>query len=99
MTNYLPVPPPGCRRKALAQYPFGARLNSLRIESSPSAMTTSIIAADPKQRRNVLTGTLVGTTIEFYDFLIYAQAAAIVLGPLFIEPATQSNPQLAQVLS
>ena len=62
-------------------------------------MTTSIIAADPKQRRNVLTGTLVGTTIEFYDFLIYAQAAAIVLGPLFIEPATQSNPQLAQVLS
>lgn len=62
-------------------------------------MTTSIIATDPKQRRQVLTGTLVGTTIEFYDFLIYAQAAAIVLAPHFIEPAAQSNPQLSQVLA
>ena len=62
-------------------------------------MTTSIIANDPKQRRQVLTGTLVGTTIEFYDFLIYAQAAAIVLAPHFIEPAAQSNPQVAQVLA
>lgn len=47
----------------------------------------------------MLTGTLVGTTIEFYDFLIYAQAAAIVLAPLFIEPAAKSNPQLSQVLA
>lgn len=62
-------------------------------------MTTSIIASDPKQRRQVLTGTLVGTTIEFYDFLIYAQAAAIVLAPHFIEPAAQSNPQLSQILA
>lgn len=62
-------------------------------------MTTSIIAADPKQRKSVLTGTLVGTTIEFYDFLIYAQAAAIVLSPLFIEPAAKSSPQLGQVLA
>nr|WP_120490920.1 MFS transporter [Corynebacterium lactis] len=62
-------------------------------------MTTSIIATDPKQRRSVLTGTLVGTTIEFYDFLIYAQAAAIVLAPAFIEPAAKSNPQLSQVLA
>ena len=60
-------------------------------------MTTSIIANDPKQRRKVLTGTLVGTTIEFYDFLIYAQAAAIVLAPHFIEPAAKSNPQLSLI--
>ncbi len=62
-------------------------------------MSTSIIAADPKQRKRVLTGTLVGTTVEFYDFLIYAQAAAIVLAPQFIEPASHANPQLAQVLA
>ncbi|MEJ5918954.1 MULTISPECIES: MFS transporter [unclassified Corynebacterium] len=62
-------------------------------------MTTSIIAADPQQRKRVLTGTMIGTTVEFYDFLIYAQAAGIVLAPLFIEPASQANPQIAQVLA
>lgn len=64
-----------------------------------AAAQQSIIATDPKQRKKVLAGTLTGTTIEFYDFLIYAQAAAIVLAPLFIEPAAHSNPQLSQVLA
>ena len=62
-------------------------------------MTTSLIAADPKQRKRVLSGTLVGTTIEWYDFLIYAQAAGIVLAPLFLEPAAQNNAQFAQIIS
>ncbi|MET0180824.1 MAG: MFS transporter [Novosphingobium sp.] len=36
-------------------------------------------------RRNarVLTGAMVGTAVEFYDFFIYATAAALVFGPLF----------------
>lgn len=62
-------------------------------------MTTSLIAADPKQRSRVLSGTLVGTTIEWYDFLIYAQAAGIVLAPLYLEPAAQDNAQFAQIIS
>jgi len=52
----------------------------------------------PEQRR-VLLGTLVGTSIEWYDFFIYAQAAGLVLGPLFLAPVSQSSPALAQVLS
>ena len=31
----------------------------------------------------ILTAALVGTAVEFYDFYIYATAAALVIGPLF----------------
>jgi MFS family permease len=53
----------------------------------------------PKEERRVLAGTLVGTSIEWYDFFIYAQAAGLVLAPLFFAPLAESNPALAQVLS
>lgn len=42
--------------------------------------------------RRVLTASLVGTAVEFYDFYIYATAASLVFGPLFFpstSPATQ----------
>ena len=51
------------------------------------------------EERRVLAGTLVGTTIEWYDFFIYAQAAAFVLAPLFFEPLAADNPGLAQIVS
>lgn len=51
------------------------------------------------EERRVLAGTLVGTTIEWYDFFIYAQAAAFVLAPLFFEPLSADNAGLAQILS
>lgn len=36
-----------------------------------------------KANARVLTASLVGTAVEFYDFYIYATAAALVIGPLF----------------
>ena len=36
-------------------------------------------------------GTLVGTTIEWYDFFIYANAAALVLGPLYFSAIPPEN--------
>ena len=36
-----------------------------------------------RQHSRVLTASLVGTAVEFYDFYIYATAAALVFGPLF----------------
>ncbi|MGW8481714.1 MFS transporter [Microbacterium sp. NPDC055903] len=53
----------------------------------------------PAEERRVLAGTLVGTSIEWYDFFIYAQAAGLVLAPLFLAPVAESNRPLAQVLS
>lgn len=44
----------------------------------------------------VLTAALSGTAVEFYDFYIYATAAALVFGPLFF-PA--EDPQVQTLLS
>ena len=52
----------------------------------------------PAEERKVLAGTLVGTTIEWYDFFIFAQLTACCL-PLFLAPLNASNPGLAQILS
>ena len=56
-------------------------------------------AAEPALARSnrglarIVLASLVGTTIEFYDFYIYGLAAALVLGPMFFPkaaPETQS---------
>lgn len=52
-----------------------------------------------QEERRVLAGTLVGTTIEWYDFFIFAQLTATLLTPLFLEPLGESNPGIAQILS
>lgn len=39
----------------------------------------------PQQRR-VAGATMIGTTVEWYDYFIYANAAALVLAPLFFSP-------------
>src|SRR6201995_2962276 len=62
--------------------------------SSPA--TSSLLSHDQKK---VLTASLVGTSIEWYDFFVYAQAAGLVFGPLFFSPMNQNNPLLAQIVS
>ncbi|HWJ71478.1 MAG TPA: MFS transporter [Sphingobium sp.] len=54
--------------------------------------TTSGLAAMVRHRR-VLVASLAGTTIEFYDFYVYATAASLVFGPLFF-PASSATAQL-----
>jgi MFS family permease len=69
----------------------------MTITSTPVAATSDAgIGWDEKK---VLAATLVGTTIEWYDFFVYAQAAGLVFGPLFFGPLTQNNPLLAQIIS
>ncbi|GAA3670954.1 MFS transporter [Arthrobacter ginkgonis] len=63
------------------------------------ASTIPSTGANRAEERKVLAGTMVGTTIEWYDFFIYAQAAGLVLAPLFLAPVAAENPGLAQVLS
>lgn len=49
--------------------------------------------------RKVLAGTLVGTTIEWYDFFIYAQAAGLVFAQLYFAPLGPANSPVAQLFA
>ena len=51
------------------------------------------------EERKVLAATLVGTSIEWFDFFIYAQAAGLVFGPLFFAPIAKNDPSTAQIIS
>jgi metabolite-proton symporter len=57
------------------------------------------IAAPDRERarraRQVLAASFVGTTFEWYDFFIYASAAALVFGPLFFPHVSEFAGQLA----
>lgn len=63
--------------------------------AQPGASATSTRA----EERRVLGATLVGTAIEWYDFFIYAQAAGLILAPLFFAPLAKANAGLAEILS
>lgn len=52
--------------------------------------------SDARERAKVIGATIVGTTIEWYDFFIYAFAANLVFAGLFFEPA---GPAMMQILS
>ena len=50
---------------------------------------------DDRQIKRILLASLVGTSVEFYDFYIYATATSLVFGPLFFPGSSPS----AQLLS
>ena len=55
-------------------------------------MKSGIWGAD---NRRVLAASLVGTSVEFYDFYIYATAASLVFGPMFFPAASPSSQLLS----
>ncbi|HEX3984940.1 MAG TPA: MFS transporter, partial [Acidisoma sp.] len=56
------------------------------------------MAAAPGTGRIVI-ASLIGTTVEFYDFYIYGTAAALVLGPVFFPAHVPQAGQLAAFLT
>ncbi|OIU85742.1 MFS transporter [Microbacterium sp. AR7-10] len=56
-------------------------------------MTTTIAPANPRSR--VILASLVGTTIEFYDFYVYATAAVLVFPVLFFPTGNDTTSLLA----
>ena len=57
------------------------------------------MASTLHQHRRVLTASLVGTAVEFYDFYVYATAAALVFGPLFFPAESVAAQQLLSFMS
>jgi MFS family permease len=57
------------------------------------------LKSTPASPRRVLGASLAGTTIEFYDFYIYATAASLVFGPLFFPASSPAMQLLASYAS
>lgn len=54
--------------------------------STPGGFTPTGTIATHEDRRRVVFATVVGTTVEWYDFFIYATAVGLVFGQLFFAP-------------
>ena len=61
-------------------------------------MSTAAVAVPLNSPRRVLAASLIGTTIEFFDFYIYATAAVLVFPELFF-PQSSSNAAQLQSLA
>ncbi|MBD3689223.1 MHS family MFS transporter [Nanchangia anserum] len=66
--------------------------------TTPTTSTHLVLDPHRREDRKVAIATLVGTTVEWYDFFIYSNAVALVFGPLFFEPLARDNTTLAQVI-
>jgi metabolite-proton symporter len=64
------------------------------VTTHPSGAASSV--TDPAAVRRVALASLVGTTIEWYDFFVYASAAGLVFGQLFF---TALDPSSALLVS
>ena len=58
-------------------------------------MTLALSQHERTPVARVLTASLVGTAVEYYDFYVYAIAASLVLGPLFFPQSSESAQLLA----
>ena len=54
---------------------------------SAAGLTPTGTISSAADRRRVVFATVIGTTIEWYDFFTYATMAGLVFGTLFFEPA------------
>ncbi len=52
-----------------------------------------------RQHARVLTASLIGTAVEFFDFYIFGTAAALVFGPMFFPSQSPAAQQLAAFMS
>src|SRR5690606_23837929 len=57
------------------------------------------MASPLRKHRRVLAAATVGTAVEFYDFYVYAAAAALVFGPLFFPAESVAAQQLLSFMS
>jgi len=61
--------------------------------------TSSSVRTDPRAPRRVLWASLVGTSLESYDFYVFSYLSAFFIGPLFFQPLGPVGGTLAAFLS
>jgi metabolite-proton symporter len=67
----------------------------MSVSPSSPAVTSVSDAANAGSRSRIVLASFIGTAIEFYDFYVYATAAALVIGPVFFPHGSA----MAQALS
>ena len=69
----------------------------MTVRDNRMTTSTTYDESTPAQPVNsasrVATASFIGTAIEFYDFYVYATAAALVIGPVFF-PQTSGTAQM-----
>lgn len=68
----------------------------MEVPARTEPFTPTGTIATTRDQRRVVFATIVGTTVEWYDFFIYAQAAGLVFATTFFGPA---GPSVALLLS
>ncbi|MFE7761551.1 MFS transporter [Streptomyces sp. NPDC057438] len=69
------------------------------LPSSVSSPSPSSSPAEPSKAPKVAAASLIGTTIEYYDFAVYGTASALVLGPAFFPSGNATVSTLAAFLT
>lgn len=85
------VPPRCC----LQSLPITHRLLAQPHTITNHAMPNSTTAVPANSRSRVVAASLIGTTIEFYDFYVYATAAVLVFPHLFFPTGNETTALLA----
>ena len=72
---------------------------TIRDTSMSTTYNEAAPAAPTNSTSRVATASIIGTAIEFYDFYIYATAAALVIGPVFFPQSSGTAQMLAAFLT
>src|SRR5450759_5489044 len=73
------------------------RASSASLDSAPPMSERAGTDAPVNTPRQVLLASLIGTTIEFFDFYIYATAAVLVFPRLFFPASDPASATLASL--
>jgi metabolite-proton symporter len=65
------------------------------MSASPTSVAPGAATAPANPRSRVILASLIGTTIEFYDFYVYATAAVLVFPYLFFPPGNETTALLS----
>ncbi|MCM5705155.1 MFS transporter [Larsenimonas salina] len=67
--------------------------------TSACSRTSTATDVPANSTGKVVAASLIGTTIEFYDFYIYGIAAALVIGPMFFPATSEAAQSMAAFMS